>query len=83
MQPVGPIETVDLFPELHRQLIEFLSNLTAEEWGNPRYVPLGRSKMSRHICLIDIFEDYPFGEIICRFWSLKRQSIAILNLSAF
>ena len=35
MKPVGPIDTVDLFPELHAELVQLLSGLTAEEWQKP------------------------------------------------
>lgn len=35
MKPVGPIDTVDLFPELHAQLIGILSDLSDDDWQKP------------------------------------------------
>ena len=39
MQPVGPIYTLDLFPEIHTQLLHILSSLTREEWSAPTACP--------------------------------------------
>jgi len=39
MTPVGPIETVSLFPELHAQLIDLLKGVAAEEWERPTACP--------------------------------------------
>lgn len=35
MKPVGPVYTVELFPELYTQLINLLTELTEEEWQQP------------------------------------------------
>jgi uncharacterized protein (TIGR03083 family) len=35
VQPVGKIETVELFPGLSRNLVEVLRSLSASEWGAP------------------------------------------------
>lgn len=35
MKRVGPINTVELFPELHSQLIEMLKRLTTDQWQKP------------------------------------------------
>jgi uncharacterized protein (TIGR03083 family) len=34
MQPVGPIYTLDLFPEMQTQLLHVLSSLTPDEWAS-------------------------------------------------
>jgi hypothetical protein len=35
MQPVGPIYTLDLFPEMQTRLVRILSSLTPDGWGAP------------------------------------------------
>ena len=35
MNPVGPIYTVELFPELHSQLIQLLKGLNVDDWQTP------------------------------------------------
>jgi uncharacterized protein (TIGR03083 family) len=35
MQPLGPIYTLDLFPEMQSQLLHLLSTLTPSEWAAP------------------------------------------------
>src|SRR5260370_26230587 len=35
MYPLGPIETVTLFPPLHQELMRLLRNLSPEDWQRP------------------------------------------------
>lgn len=40
MQPLSPIFTIDLFPELDHLLIEVLKSLSAQDWERPTLAPL-------------------------------------------
>ncbi len=40
MQPLPPIFTIDLFPELDHLLIEILKSLSAKDWERPTLAPL-------------------------------------------
>lgn len=50
MKPAGPIDTVDLFPELHSQLIHLLKGLSVEDWQRPTvWTPWSVKDVTAHL----------------------------------
>ena len=55
MQPVGPILVVDLFPELHGELLALLRGLSPEDWEKPTAaVPWTVRDMAAHLLDTDM-----------------------------
>ncbi len=55
MKPLEPIYAVELFPELHAELLALLRGLTEEDWAKPTVAPLWSVKdIAAHVLDTDI-----------------------------
>ena len=67
MQPLAPILTSDLFPDLRQELLDLLDSLTPDDWLAPTTPANGTPKMPRCTFLAATSAIFPGAAISIRF----------------